>query len=244
MRELSNFFSSNLSLRLYNHLLSKTTHEHRSPMRKHIKLFKNFAIRNRAQILSSNTALVDPIVKYSDRVKIDFSVIFRDVEIEDSAAETQEILFEHLLVLSMIFDEKAGAAKVLRERKKKRPLPPMLETLFEEHDFLKDMVDKVEKHVTPGANPMEAMTSMMTSGVLQDIVTGMQQKIDDGSLDIQKLMASVQTMTQALPPEQLAALQPMMSAAAPTPALTPSLTPAPAPVTTSKHVVRGGKKKT
>jgi hypothetical protein len=209
-------------------------------MLKHIKLFKNFAIRNRAQILSSNTALVDPIVRYSDRVKIDFSVIFRDVELEDSAAETQEILFEHLLVLSMVLDPESRAAEVLRERKKKRPLPPMLESLFEEHDFLKDMVDKVEKHVTPGANPMEAMTSMMTSGVLQDIVAGMQQKIDDGSLDIQKLMASVQTMTQALPPEQLAALQPMMSAAAPPAAVH---APAPAPAKTSKHVVRGGKKK-
>ena len=72
-------------------------------------------------------------------------------------------------------------------------------------------MEKVEAHVTPGANPMEAMSSMLSSGFLQEMVGGMQDNIESGKLDMGQLMQSVQSITQSLPPEQLAALQPMMA---------------------------------
>ena len=65
-------------------------------------------------------------------------------------------------------------------------------------------MEKVEAHVTPGANPMEAMSSMLSSGFLQEMVGGMQDNIESGKLDMGQLMQSVQSITQSLPPEQLA----------------------------------------
>ena len=72
---------------------------------------------------------------------------------------------------------------------------------------------KGESQVDPGANPMEAMSKMMSSGLLQELVVGMQENIDSGKMNVQDLMTSVQKMTTALPPDQMAALQPMLGMA-------------------------------
>ena len=93
-------------------------------------------------------------------------------------------------------------------------MPAELHSLFSSNPFLADMMEKVEGHVKPGANPMEAMSSMMSSGLLQELVSGMQENIETGDLDMGELMESVQKMTAALPPEQMQALTPIMKAAA------------------------------
>jgi hypothetical protein len=54
---------------------------------------------------------------------------------------------------------------------------------------------------------------MMSSGLLQELVSGMQENIENGDLDMGELMESVQKMTASLPAEQMAALAPMMNAA-------------------------------
>jgi len=213
VRELSLFFVDNLNIKLYNHLLSKTKIEHTGPVSKHVKVFEHFVKTNREEILTTNTAFPMSKIEYTKRVNIDFSVLFNEIVKEDTAAETQIILFDHLLVLSMVMDPEGGAAAVLKDRKKNAEVEGLadLETLFKENDFLTDMMEKVEEHVKPGANPMEAMTSMMSSGLLQELVNGMQENIESGKLDMNQLMGSVQQMTASLPPEQLAALGPMVN---------------------------------
>mgnify|MGYP003388692113 CR=1 FL=1 len=211
IHELQLFFESNLSLKLYDHLLSKTNPaEHVDAVKKHISIVRKFVTSNRTEILNSNTALNAPVMAYSERVKVDFGILFAEVLKEESAAETLKIIFDHLLVLSMVFDPESGAADVFKERNKNAD-PPDLEDLFRSNPFLSDMMEKVEAHVTPGANPMEAMSSMLSSGFLQEMVGGMQDNIESGKLDMGQLMQSVQSITQSLPPEQLAALQPMMA---------------------------------
>jgi hypothetical protein len=76
------------------------------------------------------------------------------------------------------------------------------------------MMEKVESQVKPGINPMEAMSSMMSSGLLEELVSGMQENIENGDLNMEELMESVQKMTSALPPEHMKVLAPMMNAAA------------------------------
>ena len=67
-----------------------------------------------------------------------------------------------------------------------------------ETNFLTDIIDKVEAHVDPNANPMEAVSSIMQSGVFTDLIGGMNQGLSDGSLDIGKLMGAVQGMVGQL----------------------------------------------
>jgi hypothetical protein len=211
VHEMASFFEEDMSLKLYNHLLKKTTIKNRGPVSRHVKLFEEFCAANRKQIVESNTALPASRIEYSSRVYIDFSKIFADIFDEENAADTRAILFDHLLVLSMVFDPDGNAAAVLKSRKDSTP--EELKELFNESPFLQDMMAKVERQVKPGANPMEAMTSMMSSGLLQELVTGMQENIENGDLDMEQLMSSVQKMTSSLPPDQLNALKPMLAMA-------------------------------
>tara|TARA_B110000285_G_scaffold23237_1_gene22384 strand:- start:2923 stop:3684 length:762 start_codon:yes stop_codon:yes gene_type:complete len=205
--EMSEFFQDDMAVKLYNHLLCKTTIKNRAPVKRHVKLFEDFCIANREQIVSSDPNLSQTKIEYSSRVYLDFSTIFSNV------SNSQSVLFDHLLVLSMVFDPDGEAVDVLKTRKG-GDVPAELHSLFSSNPFLADMMEKVEGHVKPGANPMEAMSSMMSSGLLQELVSGMQENIETGDLDMGELMESVQKMTAALPPEQMQALTPIMKAAA------------------------------
>lgn len=211
VREMSVFFEDDMSVKLYNHLLCKTTIKNRVPVARHVQLFEEFCINNRDQIVANNTALSQSKIEYSKRVYLDFAKIFRDVSDDESAAETQSVLFDHLLVLSMVFDPESNAVDVLKSKNK--DTEGELHDLFNKNPFLADMMQKVESQVKPGTNPMEAMSSMMSSGLLQELVSGMQENIENGNLDMGELMESVQKMTASLPAEQMAALAPMMNAA-------------------------------
>ncbi len=118
--------------------------------------------------------------------------------------------------------------------------------LFKKNPFLSDMMEKVEKNVKPGSSPMEAMSSMMQSGMLQELVQGMQTNINSGELNIQELMGTVQKLTGDLPAEQLQALQPMMGLAMqnmPQDSATDALLEDKNLRSTESAVTRGGKKK-
>jgi hypothetical protein len=210
VREMSDFFQDDMSVKLYNHLLCKTTIKNRAPVSRHLKLFEEFCINNRDQIVSSDPNLAQKKIEYSSRVYIDFSTIFSGVS---SSTDTQSVLFDHLLVLSMVFDPEGSAIDVLKN-KQEDGVTGELHSLFNKNPFLADMMEKVESQVKPGTNPMEAMSSMMSSGLLEELVTGMQENIEKGDLNMEELMESVQKMTSALPPEQMKALAPMMNAAA------------------------------
>jgi len=209
VHEMSEFFEDdNMAVKLYNHLLCKTTIKNRAPVSRHLKLFEEFCINNRDQIVSSDPNLAQKKIEYSSRVYLDFSKIFSDVSTDD-----ESVLFDHLLVLSMVFDPDGSAIDVLKT-KKDDGVTGELNNLFSNNPFLADMMEKVESQVKPGTNPMEAMSSMMSSGLLEELVTGMQENIEKGDIDMEELMESVQKMTSALPPDQMKALAPMMNAAA------------------------------
>lgn len=210
VHEMASFFQDDMALKLYNHLLRKTNIKHRAPVSRHLQIFTEFCKNNRKQILSSNTAFQQTKLEYSKRVYIDFSKIFKDIEDGDEGPETQSVLFDHLLVLSMVFDPEGQANKVLKE-KAGDEANDEIKHLFGSNPFLAEMMEKVEGHVKPGANPMEAMSSMVSSGLLEELVGGMQQKIQSGEVDMDQLMGSVQRITSSLPPEQMQAIAPMLS---------------------------------
>lgn len=212
VHEMASFFQDDMALKLYNHLLRKTNIKHRAPVSRHLQIFTEFCKNNRKQILSSNTAFQQTKLEYSKRVYIDFSKIFKDIEDGDEGPETQSVLFDHLLVLSMVFDPEGQANKVLKE-KAGDEANDEIKHLFGNNPFLAEMMEKVEGHVKPGANPMEAMSSMVSSGLLEELVGGMQQKIQSGEVDMDQLMGSVQRITSSLPPEQMQAIAPMLNMA-------------------------------
>lgn len=178
VNELSLAFSDTIhSVKLYNHLISKTTLSHEKVIKRHIEIFKEFCISNRDGILDKNIKkFLKFKIEYSDKVFIDFANIF-----EHSDRDTKKVIWNHLLTISAILDPEGKAKDVLKNDKESN-----------ESDFITDIISKVEEHVKPGTNPLEAVSNIMSSGVFTDIVAGMNSGMKDGSLDLGKLMGSVQ----------------------------------------------------
>lgn len=178
------FGNSNRALKLYAHLISKTTLSHDIPIQKHITAVKDFCVANRDAILTKSSNKINGEIKYSQRVYIDIKEIFTQSDID-----TREIIWKHLLTLSALTDPTARAKEMLKETGK---------NAVNEADFLSNIIGKVEEHVDPNANPMDAVSSIMKSGIFTELVGGMGNGLQDGSLDLSKLMGTVQKMVTTL----------------------------------------------
>lgn len=175
-------------LKLYAHLISKTTIAHDIPIQKHITAFRDFCIPNREAIMSKNYEKFDPKnITYSSRVYIDMHEILKA-----SDTDTTDVIWKHILTISALVDPTGKAREILQESVKQGGGNAT------EADFLTDIIGKVEEHVKPDANPMEAVSSIMQSGIFTELVGGMGNGLQNGSLDLNKLMGTVQKMVTTL----------------------------------------------
>ena len=68
-----------------------------------------------------------------------------------------------------------------------------------EIDFLENIINRVEDAVDPNSNnPMEAVSGIMSSGIFTDLVSGMGNGLQNGDLDLNKLLGTVQKMVSKL----------------------------------------------
>lgn len=200
--DLGNIFSSKQhSLRLYCHLLNRTTFAHEKAISKHILAFRKFCMQNRDAIMSQDeTKFVDDRsdenkrsgktsssskcvrIHYSPNVFINIDAIFKLAD-----DDTKKVIWKHLLVISACVDPASKAKQILQSSKGK------------ESELLTNIISKVEQHVdTDASNPLAAISSIMSSGVLTDLIGSMNSGLSDGSLDLTKLLGSVQTMVSGL----------------------------------------------
>ncbi len=178
-----NFSEKNHSLKLYSRLLNKTTISHENAIKKNIEAFRVFCQKNREAITNKNTKLfVDSKVEYSPKVYVDLNDIFND-----SDKETSNVIWKHLLTISALVDPASKAKEILKNTKDSK-----------EANFLSDILNKVEENVKPGSNPLEAVSSIMSSGIFNDLLSGLNGGIQNGELDLSKLMGTVQQMCSTL----------------------------------------------
>lgn len=179
-----NFGDKNHSLKLYEHLINKTTLAHDKAISKHIDAFRDFCISNREAFTNKDVSkLKITKVEYSTRVYIDFAVVFKEAD-----SDSQNIIWKHLLTISALVDPAGQAKKILQQNKDSS----------KEANFLSDIIEKVEANVNKNANPLEAVGTLMSSGVFNDLISGMNNGIQSGELDLGKLMGTVQTMCSSL----------------------------------------------
>lgn len=190
VNELSDIFSSqNHPLKLYQRLINKTTVNHEKAIEKHILAFRKFCINNRDLILSKNISKLSSVeskIEYSDKVFIDFESIFKSAD-----KDTTMVIFDHLLTISALVDPTSKAKEILKNDEKSK-----------EADFLSTMIEKVEENVDiNSSNPMEVVNSIMSSGVFNDLLSNMNNSLQDGSLDLGKLVGTVEKLCSNMAPK-------------------------------------------
>ena len=184
------FGSKFKSISLYHRLLEKTGLVHTNPILKHIECFKTFFNDNKEAMVSTDmTKMVNTKISYSDRVYVDIGLVLKNTDEENS-----KIIWQHLLTLWGLIDPTSQAKENLKQ---------LTEEKTTENDFLNNIIEKVEKSIDPNqvsGNPMEMVSSMMQSGVFNELISGMKGGLENGSLDMSKLMGSVQGMMSKLSP--------------------------------------------
>lgn len=172
------FSSSHHELKLYERLIEKTTLKHEIAIRRHIESFRSFCVANRKSIIErSHKALTGNIV-YSDKVFIDIKSI-----LDNADDDTRKVIWLHILKICAFVDPSTKAREILKEN------------ASNESNLINEIMTKVEETVDLNTtNPMEAVTTIMNSGIFNDLMTGMNTKLQDGSIDLSKLMGTVESL--------------------------------------------------
>lgn len=184
---------------LYGHLIEKTGLIHIEPVKKHIAIFKTFLQTNEEAIEKRNKKLFKSgKIMYSERVAIDLLGIFQLCDREE-----ESVIWNHLLTLSAMLDPSSNAKKVLKEMRESKAASGSSGSGggFEDN-FLKNIVDKIgneiSNHEGEDLNPMQMIGSMMSSGVLNDVFQSLSTGMNDGNMDLGKMMSSMQGLMQNL----------------------------------------------
>lgn len=172
------------SLELYDLLMEKTGIVHQDPIKKHLKIFRNFVSENETAILEScEEKMTQWRIDYSEKVYIDLKEIF-----ESSTIEDKNTIWQHLLTLLAVLVPASNAKNVLKEQKKKKE--------SNGGDFLTNMIQKVEQHVDPNmaSDPAQMMSGILSSGLFTELMNDMNNGMSNGDLDLNQMMGSLQGM--------------------------------------------------
>jgi|APCry1669190770_1035315.scaffolds.fasta_scaffold10464_2 hypothetical protein len=193
--ELAEFFAGkNRSLKLYRRLLKHVTFEDEEHMKKHIEIFKAFSVSNREALEARDKTLIkEPLIKFSDKVFLNMETIFN----QSPDKETSSVIWQHLLTISAYLDPESKAKEILKTEKVKKKLEA---DSSKEANFLTDVIGKIQQTVDTGAatDPKDVVSNILSSGVFNDVLSSINSSVEDGSLDLSKLMNTVQGMVAGL----------------------------------------------
>jgi len=193
--ELYDLYGSNKkyhALKLYKFLLSKTKISDDSPINKHIEAFKIFCASNKEALLSRDlTKITNKSITYSSRVYIDIYNIFKV-----SDEETRNAIWDHLLNIYSLCEpndkEAKDAKEILKNKINSSQSSPssFFSGESKENNLLSGIFSKLENSgIDPTKNsPLEAITSLMSSGVFTDILGTLTGGLKNGEFDIKNLL--------------------------------------------------------
>lgn len=201
------FGESQHSLKLYHHLITKTTFAHNKPILKHIEAFTNYCVSNNEAIMAKDkNRLNNDNIQYSERVYINIRSLFFPKR-NPIDYETEEAIWKHLIYLSARTNPNEGALRMLKsvveskssggERKEADSggININIGGDGKEKEFLTNIMNKVENCIDPNTtNPLQAISTIMSSGLLTELVNDMGQGIENGSINLNSLMGTVQSM--------------------------------------------------
>ena len=202
VNDLADIYSYDIhALALYDRLLQKTTIQHVEAVDKHISAFRKFFDVNKTAILEDSTKF-EGIIEYSKKVFIDMNDVYRVVASDIAKIEVRKAIRMHLLTISALLDPASGAKDMLVSLNGvvDTGKPIRFEGESNEENFLNGIMDSVTKTVQSGGgldeikSPQDAMTKMLGSGVINEIVSNISSNMATGNLDIGKMFGAVQNM--------------------------------------------------
>lgn len=170
------------TLRLYNRLLSKITSADVDSMVVHVKCFENFFTCN-GRILER--LLSEPIVHYSERIYINVKSILDWSNDEQTSIIWKHLFYIHALLNPQSRDDVKQVIRQIENEDKNRENKSST-------DLLKNMFGKIQQSIPQGTDdPLVAVTSLLTSGAMSEIIGMVHKGMADGTLDPKKVIGNL-----------------------------------------------------
>jgi hypothetical protein len=180
------FGESNKSLHLYAHLLNKITSQHGGAIERNCLLAKAFFTKNELGISKSDISqFVDPCLRYSDKVYVDFDAIFKAAD-----DDCRNQIWKHLLTIQINLGSNAESAKMQLQQLYDNPVNnDNIMSFFNQNGDMGDIFKALG-----GDNFAKSIQSIMESENFKSLMNDVKVKIDSGEIDITKLSSIVSSM--------------------------------------------------
>lgn len=189
-------------LALYGRLIEKTNISHTIPVNKHVNAFRKFMVANRNAIYNMNEQEFKPHkIQYNDNVYFNVKTIMNMAD-----PDTQQVIWQHLLVLSALLDPESKAKQRIKEHQlalsqsDEGTMAPGMDPML---SGIMNMVSSAMMDGGSGSGSGGGMGDMgqvfgqiMSSGILPKMMTTISSSVKDGQLDIGSIVSSVQSLAK------------------------------------------------
>ena len=189
-------------LALYRRLIEHIKFTDVQAINKSLSGFREFLVTYEDAILTDiETVPRGAVIRYgtSDKVLLEIQKY-----IYKSDHETREVIKKHLLTIYAIIEPDD---KKIAELERGPPRPLSIEELPIDNDtregqFITSIMHKAKGTMenVDANNPGAAIMGLLQSGVIQDMVVGLQAGVGSGEMDMQKLFGSMQAAMSAVAP--------------------------------------------
>lgn len=186
-------------LALYRRLIEHIKFTDADSINKVLSGFRQFLVPYEDAIINNNLGSIPrgTTIKYGEG-KTAYLEIQKYIYQTRNDSETREAIRQHLVTISAILEP---------DRKKLEELDKRLSELnidtdSREGEFITGIMHKAKNSMeqVDTENPGQAIMGLLSSGVIQDMVVGLQQGVNSGEMDMQKLLGSMQTAIGAIMP--------------------------------------------
>lgn len=189
-------------LALYNRLVEHIKFTDKESIEKSVAGFSTFLGSYENDLMKNTLDNIprDTKISYgvSGKVYIDIQKFIYQTRNDE---ETREILRQHLLTIGTILNpNKAKIAELERSVQPRGTGSLNLDTGTKEGQFLTKIMGKAQGAMQDvnTDDPMQAMFGIMKSGVLQDMISGIQEGIKSGEMSTQGLLGSMQSAISSM----------------------------------------------
>ena len=188
-------------LNLYRRLICHIKPTDVDAINKALSGFRQFLITYEDAILTDNLDVIPRgvLIKYGTSKGV-FLEIQKYIYQTKNDSETREAIRQHLVTISAILEPNEKKMGELEKRIGDLNVDPGTK----EGEFITGIIRKAQDTMqgVDTDNPTQAIMGMLSSGVIQDVIVGLQQGVGSGEMDLSKLLGSMQTAIGAITSQQ------------------------------------------
>jgi len=208
VNDLWDVFGKNNSanpLALYHRLIGRINMSDTEGIQKAVYGFSEFLKVHEPNLANNQLDKIPrgTVIKYgtSDKIHLEIQKF-----IYQSDSATKEAIVRHLLTISTILEPNKEKLAQLE----KRIADLSIDTSTKEGKFVSNLMERAKTSMTSvnTEDPMQAMMSIFQSGIIQEMVVGLQQGVGSGEMNTQALLGVMQSaIGSILPQTQMSQIQ-------------------------------------